>query len=145
MPIPNYTTRIQPEQTCGQIMGFLSAHGARQIMLDYDDRGRPDGLSWTVSRDGTSHAFRLPLNVTGVLAALNRENVTQKYRTEDHAYRVAWAICRDWVRAQIAAVEAGLVDFEEVFLPYMLGPGNKTLYDHALTHGLKGLLPGGEG
>ena len=35
----------------------------------------------------------------------------------------------DWIEAQIALLESGMVEMEEIFLPYMLaGAGDKTLY-----------------
>ena len=36
---------------------------------------------------------------------------------------------RDWVRAQLALIEAGCVQIEEVFLPYMVGTNGQTLFE----------------
>ena len=42
--------------------------------------------------------------------------------------RTAWRNIRDWVMAQMAFVEAGNVQLDEIFLPY-LSDGKKTLYE----------------
>jgi hypothetical protein len=39
---------------------------------------------------------------------------------DEQAYRVAWRNILDWVQAQMALLEIGMVEMEEVFLPYML-------------------------
>jgi len=33
-----------------------------------------------------------------------------KYRTREHAARVAWRICKDWIEAQLAIVDAEMAD-----------------------------------
>ena len=44
------------------------------------------------------------------------------------AERTAWRNVRDWVLAQMAIIEAGMVDIQEVFLPYMTNSQGQTLY-----------------
>lgn len=44
------------------------------------------------------------------------------------------AVCsllRDWVKAQVTAVEANLMTFEEVFMPHMLLPNGKRMVEAA--------------
>jgi hypothetical protein len=65
--------------------------------------------------------FALPIRTDGVLAALQRERVQPRYATREHAARVAWAIARDWLRAQSALIDAGLVSLDEVMFPWMVG------------------------
>lgn len=45
MPIKNYTTKIDCYQSIGEIQGALAKHGARQIMIDYDENGKPTGIA----------------------------------------------------------------------------------------------------
>lgn len=42
---------------------------------------------------------------------------------------VAWRICKTWLEAQITLVNLDQAKIEEVFLPYLVMPGNKTLYE----------------
>lgn len=44
------------------------------------------------------------------------------------------AVCsmlRDWVKAQVTAVESGLMSFEEVFMPHMLLPSGQRMVEAA--------------
>ena len=45
MPIKNYTTKIDVFESLGEIQGALARNGARKIMVDYDDNGRPCGIT----------------------------------------------------------------------------------------------------
>lgn len=44
------------------------------------------------------------------------------------AERTAWRNVRDWIMAQMAIVEAGQVQIDEVFLPYLTDGKGRTLY-----------------
>jgi hypothetical protein len=46
VPIKNYTTKIDVFESLGEIQGALARNGARKIMVDYDDRGRPVGITF---------------------------------------------------------------------------------------------------
>lgn len=59
----------------------------------------------------------------------------------EQAHRTAWRIVKEWVVAQMALIETGMVDMEEVFLPYML-IGNRTVYE-VLSEGNFRALPSG--
>ena len=54
----------------------------------------------------------------------------------EQAYRTAWRIIKDWVDAQMALLETEMVDFEEVFMPYILS-GRETLYQPCPKDGLR--------
>lgn len=43
MAIKNYTSTVDVFTSLGEIQGALAGHGARQIMVEYDEKGRPDG------------------------------------------------------------------------------------------------------
>ena len=45
------------------------------------------------------------------------------------AERTAWRNVRDWIIAQMAIIEAGQVEMEEVFLPYLTDRQGRTLYE----------------
>lgn len=61
----------------------------------------------------------------------------QKLRTPEQAQRVAWRVIRDWTRAQLTMVEAGVVSIEEVMLPWAMTNNGITVANR--------LLFGGEG
>ena len=131
MPIKNYTTKIDVFESLGEIQGALARNGARKIMVDYDDRGRPVGITFGLQTAQGGMLFQLPANTPGVMAAFER----QKIRPDvEQAERTAWRNIRDWILAQMAFVEAGNVQVDEVFLPYMTDGKGRTLYQ-AYQHG----------
>jgi hypothetical protein len=145
MPILNYTTSIDPLRSVAEIQRALSRHGARRTVVEYDPAGVPVGLSFAIETPDGERAFRLPAKIDGVLRALGRARgkggVTRMMVCRPHAARVAWRILKDWVEAQLALVEAELVEVEEVLLPYMLdGAGRRTFYEAVKERHLS--LPG---
>lgn len=125
MAIKNYTTTIDVYKSLGEIQAALASHGARRIMVEYDGAGQPTGVMFGIETIGGNRGFLLPANVDGVRAIFNRQKVKAK---DGQAERTAWRNIRDWVLAQMAIIEAGQVDMEEVFLPYMTDRSGKTLY-----------------
>ena len=48
--------------------------------------------------------------------------------SEEHAYRVAWRIIKDWVEAQLSLLETEMVKMEEIFLPCVIAHSGQTVY-----------------
>ena len=125
MPIKNYTTKVDVYQSLGEIQGALAKNGARKIMIDYDEKGNPVGVTFGINTPQGSLGFLLPANIEGVLKVFAK----QKIKTDrSQAERTAWRNIRDWVLAQMAFVEAGNVEVDEVFLPYLTDGKGRTLY-----------------
>lgn len=125
MPIKNYTTKVDVYQSLGEIQGALAKNGARKIMIDYDEKGNPVGVTFGINTPQGSLGFLLPANIEGVLKVFTK----QKIKTDRaQAERTAWRNIRDWVLAQMAFVEAGNVEVDEVFLPYLTDGKGRTLY-----------------
>lgn len=125
MAIKNYTTTIDVYKSLGEIQGALASHGARKIMVDYDKAGQPVGITFGIETPGGPRGFLLPANVDGVREVFARQKVKDQ---KGQAERTAWRNVRDWVMAQMAIIEAGQVDMEEVFLPYLTDGRGRTLY-----------------
>lgn len=125
MAIKNYTTSIDVYKSLGEIQGALASHGARKIMVDYDEAGKPVGVTFGIETPAGPRGFLLPANVEGVRAVFARQKVKD---TAGQAERTAWRNVRDWIMAQMAIIEAGQVDMEEVFLPYLTDGKGRTLY-----------------
>jgi hypothetical protein len=125
MAIKNYTTRVGVYESLGEIQGALAANGARRIMVEYDTDGQPTGVTFAIETAAGLRAFSLPANVEGVRAVMIRQKVKQN---DGQAERTAWRNVRDWILAQAAIIEAGMVQVEEVFLPYMTDSSGRTLY-----------------
>lgn len=125
MAIKNYTSTVDVYKSLGGIQGALASHGARKIMVDYDAAGKPIGVMFGVETPEGPRGFALPANVDGVLAVFAR----QKLKADrEQAERTAWKNVHDWVLAQMALIEAGQVQLDEVFLPYLTDGRGRTLY-----------------
>ena len=123
MPIANYTTDVAVEKTMGQVVAALTRRGVTRISTVFDEDGEPAGIEFTMRTDYGERDFALPVRTEGVLATLVRDNVQPRYRTPEHAARVAWRIAAEWLRAQSALIDAGLVTLDEVLFPWMLDVG----------------------
>lgn len=134
MPLKNYTTEISTMKSLGQIQGNLVAHGAGAILINYDQGGEPESLSFIIQTKQGEISFRLPANVAAIQKLLEQQRA-KGYSKPGQAARVAWRILKDWVDAQLAIIETEMVTLEQVFLPYMLIKGNQTLYDSMVDRG----------
>lgn len=125
MAIKNYTTTIEVHKSLGEIQGALASHGARKIMVDYDSAGQPIGVTFGIETPAGPRGFMLPANVAGVKSVFSQQKIRAQ---EGQAERTAWRNVRDWIMAQMAIVEAGQVDMEEVFFPYLTDGRGRTVY-----------------
>lgn len=125
MAIKNYTSKVGVYESLGEIQGALAAHGARQIMVEYDGDGKVMALAFSIESPMGRRAFSLPANVEGVRAVMAKQGVKD---INGQAERTAWRNVRDWVLAQMAIIEAGMAQMDEVFLPYLTNGNGQTLY-----------------
>lgn len=138
-PIANYTTTVTAKKSISEIQDMLVAHGAKHILMDYDQQS-PVGLAFVVVTHYGEVPFRIPANIDRVQAVLNKQRVRTQV-SDEMASRVAWRILKDWIRAQMAILETEMVSIDQIFLPYMEMEKGKTLYEVMLDHRLQ--LPGG--
>jgi len=61
-------------------------------------------------------------------------------RRKEQAARVAWRVVKDWLEAQLAMIEAGMVDLEQVFLAYAQNPAGETIYEVMRSQRFSNLL-----
>ena len=84
-------------------------------------------------------AVRLPANVKAVQDTLQKQKVKADYA---QAERIAWRIVKDWVEAQMAILESGMVKLDQIFLPYIMDSDGRTVYE--LYESKQLLLSGGK-
>ena len=132
MPLLNYTTTVDAAKTVGEIQRHLARRGARGVMVEYDAARRPSAVAFVVATAFGDRTFRLPANLAAVHKTLRMQatgrHIPPRLATEEQAARVGWRIVKDWVEAQMAIVESGMVTMDEVFLPYMLDGKDRTFY-----------------
>lgn len=81
-------------------------------------------LHLSLVNSNQSQAFILPANIDGVLETFKKQKIKVD---REQAEKTAWRNVRDWILAQMAFIESGNVEVDEIFLPY-LTDGKKTLY-----------------
>ncbi len=132
MPLLDYTTKVPVSRTIAQVQAKLVEHGARAVMMEYDDRGRITALAFKVNMPNGELPIRLPINAAATLRVLQRQATDREipagYAKDDHAYRVAWRNIFHWVSAQLALLETEMVRMEEIFLPYVITGSGQTIY-----------------
>jgi hypothetical protein len=130
MPLLNYTTKIAATKTAGEVQVLLAKAGARAIMVNYDEDGRPSGLAFQMVTVGGSRTFSLPVDPRKVYDVLLRDNTPRNLCTPEQAERIAWRILKDWVEAQLAIIATEMVTLDQVMLPYMQqGERGETVYE----------------
>ncbi len=128
------TTSVEPQKTAAEITALLVGAGARQIAMTYGEAGEISGLAFTLLIEGGMRPFSLPVRTDSIFKLLNNRRKYTWDRT-DHAakdkaqaQRVAWRQLLRWIQAQLALVSVGMVQAEEVFLPYAQCPDGRTVY-----------------
>lgn len=136
MAIKNYTAQKSVVIVAAEIEQNLIDNGAVEIRKDITD-GKITALKFIIPTRMGMIPIQLPVNVQGVLKVLENDKKTNRRVkvTFDQAEKTAWANLRDWVDSQIALIRIGMVDMEQVFLPYVVGADGRTLYEVAASRG----------
>ena len=140
MPIKNYTTKVPAVQTVGEIQGLLTSYGARKVMMDYSENGKVMAVTFGLILNGNMAGFKIDARPDGVAAVMKKDGIKCDAA---QAERIAWRNVKDWISAQLALVETEQATMEQVFLPYLLDAGEKTLYEKVLESGYVPALMGG--
>lgn len=138
----NYSTAVSAEKTVGEIQRKLAQAGATQVLHGYDRAGNLTELSFRIQTQFGEMAFRLPANIEAVEAILTRQfrSSRSRFTSREHASKVAWRILKDWVEAQLALLQTGMVTIEQVFLPYAQNDKGQTVYETLLDRRFAGML-----
>jgi len=142
----NYSTRVPVHQTVTECQSILAAAGAASVAVHFED-GEPAGLSFTLKTPHGTRSFTLPVDVEAMRRVLVQAEedgkfaVTSKgtkahtsaasraaYTTREHAARVSWRVCKDWLEAVLALIAAKQASLPEVMLPYLHVDGERTLW-----------------
>jgi hypothetical protein len=132
-PLFTYTTKIEPAKTIAEIQENLVQHGAKSVMANYTDEGKIESLSFVIISNGKAIAIKLPCDPKPVYKVLQRQyeegKISRGFVDEHQSLRVAWRIVKYWVEAQMALLETQMVKMEQIFLPYAIVKGGKTLFE----------------
>jgi hypothetical protein len=143
--IKNYTTEVPAQKTITEIQQILAENGARGIATNYDEQGLITDIFFKIILNEKELAFKLPAKASQVyktlFSGMSGESGKQGEIRKIKAQNIAWRICKTWLEAQITLINLQQAKMEEVFLPYLIMPGDKTLYETMKEKQF--LLPGG--
>jgi len=108
-------------------------------MIEYENL-RPQSISFILIDRGHAIPFRLVANPNAVQAVLIEDEVQRKFRTLEHAERVAWRHLRDWIDAQIAIMRTGQASAAQLLLGFAVMNDDETLYDRITSESGRKLL-----
>lgn len=131
-----YTTKVSVDKTVAEIIRLLK-FTAKALLLENDEKtGDPVAVSFELITPQGRLRFKLPVDHLAVGQALRRQADSGELAgisygrviDPDHARRVAWRINLEWLKVQLALIDSGQVKMEQIFLPYMLVDGERTVY-----------------
>lgn len=133
----NYTTAIEAQKSASECIAILAMHGARAVAMTYDN-GLPGGLHFQVKTAFGDRAYALPTNVAGTKMVLEKAyragKIPRSKSTLEQAQRTSWRVVKVWLEAQLALIEAGLVDLPQVMLPFMIDEAGQTVWQRFLDN-----------
>lgn len=126
--LKNYTTSKPADNTVKGIQSLLLTFGAKAILFEYEDGGLISGIQFKIEINRNDHGVKVPISWHNTAEVLKRQGF---YRDDYHAYRVALANVECWLDAQLALLSTEMVEFPQIFLPYMTNHQGRTLYEVA--------------
>ncbi len=127
MALKNTYSNSPAGRSIERIEEALVKAGATGMQKGYED-GRIVSLAFTLNLKGSQVLFKLPIGWKKVQQVLKNEGIG-KWDDNDYAYRVSWAIMRDWIEAQMAILAAETVTMPQLFLPYAVAKDGQTLFE----------------
>jgi hypothetical protein len=107
-------------------VGFMDDFEKHEVLLAFTHRGRQVQLR--ASASGWAQ-MQLKANPWTYLRRSTKQEWEQAALRQGHV--AVNSILRDWLKGQITAVECGILSFEAVFMPFMLGTDGRTLIERA--------------
>lgn len=128
----NYTTTVDPGKSAGECIDILLKYGARKVGMSVGEDKMPDGIEFVINTQFGLRSYSVEVDVARARKVLQQAysegRVERRHTDPVHAARVAWRVMKDWLEAQMAMIETGLVSLDQVMLPYMRTDDGHTLY-----------------
>lgn len=118
------TTKILRRFGCENV-GFMDDFEKHEVLLAFKHRGRAVQLRASAQGWAAMYIKRNPYNAR---RRASRAQYEQEVLQQGH--RAVNSIIRDWVKGQITAIECGILQFDHVFMPYMLTNRGRTVLEH---------------
>ena len=140
------TTKIPVMKTCAQIEEILQKRGVSEVWKKFEN-GHIEAIEFLMKIGDDEIPFKLPMRWQTIQElARRRKTRHKKTANEDQARKIAARLILRWIEAQFALIDTGMVEMQEVFLPYVLAGSGQTFYQHLKSQGgLKALQSPGKG
>ena len=114
MALLNYTTTVDAIKTAGEIEVILIKGGAKAIQKEIDN-GKVISIKFIVDSPIGTIPIELPVQIAAVAEILRQQKKNNpRIKTSlDQAERTAWRCLKDWVEAQMALIEIGMVSIDQ--------------------------------
>ena len=116
-------------------VGFMDEFSTHSILLAFTLRGTQ--IQLRASGQGWANAW---LKENPWTHRRHGTRADYERRAFDQGMIAVNSILRDWVKGQVTAIETGVLQFDHVFMPYMLASDGRPLLEHA-----REILPALEG
>lgn len=133
MPSPAYAnrTKVSPERTRADIERELTRYGARQFMSGRDDDRGLAIIEFVANTRRVRLVLRVPnpgdREFTHTPARRVRRTTESAREVYDQAVWQRWRALLLVIKAKLEAINAGIVTFEDEFLPYTVLPDGRTV------------------
>jgi hypothetical protein len=108
-------------------VGFMDDDATSEVLLAFTHRGRRVQLR--ASAKGWAQLF-LKKNPWSSTHRRSRQEYEQDALRQGHV--AVNSILRDWIKGQVTAIECGILSFEGVFLPFMLGSDGRPMLERVV-------------
>ncbi len=125
------TTGVSVNKTASEIVAVLVEAGAREILTQFDASRKMVGIRFSLDIKKQTQIYSLPARTESVFRILCDQKVYtyDEEKVRDQAERIAWRLLLRWVQAQLALIQVGMVEIDEVFLPYRQGRDGRTFWE----------------
>jgi hypothetical protein len=120
------TTRILRRLGCASI-GFMDDFEKHELLLAFVHRGRAVQLRASAKGYAQMYLKESPWKPSRKSTRTEYEQAALK-----QGHIAANSILRDWVKGQVTAIETGVLSFDAVFLPYMMTPDGRTVFERVI-------------
>lgn len=113
-------------------VGFMDDFEGGALLLAFTHRGRHVQLRASAAGWAAMYLKEHPYN----WQRMKRNETEHKQRALAQGIIAINSILRDWVKGQVTAVECGILQFEHVFMPYMLAKDGRPVIEHIAESGM---------
>jgi hypothetical protein len=142
----NWSTQVDAGSTALECIKILTKHGASKAGISIGEDQIPDGIEFIIKTSFGPRGYSLTVNSAATEKVLKKAwrdgRIEPRFTTPEQAKRVAWRVLKDWLEAQMALIEMGLVELPQVMLPYLRVDKDLTMYQAWAEQELKQLEGG---